>query len=71
MADSSGSLRAQPDVERGDPSGAGAGHRAPAAPRADHAMGRTQWLVLCLLFLGSSAISVTGLIFFIGWIVAL
>ena len=66
MANSSRSFRAQP---RGGPddarAGSGGGPVAPASRR------RGLWLVLCLLFLGSSVISLTGLIFFIGWIVAL
>jgi len=66
MADSSRSFRAQPRGGRYDTRPvSGGGAVAPASS------GRGLRLVLCLLFLGSSVISLTGLIFFIGWIVAL
>ena len=71
MADSEGSIRARPGAGADDAGKASAVPPARAEPTAGRAMGRTQWVVLCLLFLGSSVLSLTGPIFFIGWIVAL
>ena len=41
---------------------------ARTGPTPDHGISRRLWVVLCLLFLTSSLISVTGLICLIGWI---
>lgn len=48
--------------------GPSVGRRAHAEPAADRRISRRLWLVLCLLFLTSSVISVTGVICLIGWI---
>ena len=69
-ADSKRSVRGQPESGPGDTRQAGVVPPIPVEPTANHAIDRTLWLVLCLL-VGSSMISLTGLIFFIGWIVAL
>ena len=44
------------------------GRRADAEPAAERRISRRLWLLLCLLFLTSSVISVTGVICLIGWI---
>jgi len=45
--------------------------RAHAEPVAGHRTSRLLWAFLCLLFLTSSAISLTGVICLIGWIATL
>jgi hypothetical protein len=44
---------------------------AHADPAAGRRISRRLWVVLCLLFLTSSAISLTGVICLIGWIATL
>ena len=44
---------------------------ARAEPAADRGISPRLWLFLCLLFLTSSVISVTGVICLIGWITTL
>jgi hypothetical protein len=61
----------QPGVGSDEARKAGAVSPAPAGPMAERTERLMLGLVLCLLFLGSLVISLTGLIFFIGWIVAL
>ena len=43
----------------------------PASPGADRGISRRLWLFLCVVFLTSSVISVTGMIVLIGWITTL
>lgn len=45
--------------------------RTPAERVADRSSSRSLRLLLCVLFLGSSVISLTGLMFFLTWIAAL
>jgi hypothetical protein len=40
-------------------------------PSAGQSGSRRLWLLLCVLFLGSSVISLTGLMLFVSWIAAL
>lgn len=40
-------------------------------PAADRGISRRLWILLCLLFLTSSVISVTGVICLVGWITTL
>ena len=44
---------------------------APVEPAAGRKISRRLWILLCLLFLTSAVISVTGVICLIGWIATL
>ena len=71
MADSSVHRRQQPMGRPGVVTQLGPVPRTSAEEPAGHSSSRRLWLLLCVLFLGSSVISLTGLMFFVSWIAAL
>lgn len=56
--------------EAGPPRAMGRSPEGPARAEtaAERRISRRLWVLLCLLFLTSSAISVTGVVYLIGWI---
>ena len=71
MADSSVHRRQQPDGRPSVVTQLRPVPRTSAEQTAGYSSSRRLWLLLCVLFLGSSVISLTGLMFFVSWIAAL
>jgi hypothetical protein len=71
MADSSAHRGQQPNGPPGVVTQLRPVPRTSAEPSAGHSVSRRLWLLLCFLFLGSSVISLTGLMFVVSWIAAL